>query len=278
MPDHIARAEAASDGDALLAGRTAWVTGAGGGMGARHAERLAAVGARVACIDRDEAAAQAVVARIRSAGGSALAVRADVSAWEQMAAAAARCADELGPVEVVVANAGISAGTIDVEQLDPALWARVISVNLTGVFHTVKAAIPQMRTRGRGSVILVSSIAGLRGFGGSSAYNATKHGVIGLGRTLAIELAELGVRVNMICPAWVHTALTDAEASTRGVSVEQVLQEAADRQLIRLPITMDQVSDAVLWLASDASSAVSGIALPIDLGLLERSSWVERAR
>ena len=276
MSDQAAQHQPSADPGQPLAGRVAWVTGAGAGMGARHAQRLAAAGARVACLDLDADAAEAVAAGIRAAGRDAVGVRADVASWDSVVAAAAACAEALGPVEIVVANAGISAGTISIEDLDPALWARVIGVNLTGVFHTTKAAIPQMRPLGRGSIVLIASIGGLRAFGGSSAYNATKHGVIGLGRTLAIELAEDGIRTNMVCPAWVHTALTDEEARTRGVPVEQVLQEAADKQLVRRPISMDEVSDTVLWLASDASSAVSGVSLPVDLGLLERSNWTEK--
>ena len=150
-----------------MAGRVAWVTGAGGGMGARHAERLAACGARAACLDIDGAAAERVAAGIRAGGGAAAAATVDVGDWEATEAAAEAMQGELGPVGIVVANAGVLGPVAAVAELAPADWSQVLTVNLTGVFHTAKAAIPQMRSHG-GAMVLVSSISGLRGYAGAA--------------------------------------------------------------------------------------------------------------
>jgi NAD(P)-dependent dehydrogenase (short-subunit alcohol dehydrogenase family) len=155
-----------------------------------------------------------------------------------------------------------------VADLDPARWADVLRINLTGVFHTAKAAIPQMT--GGGAMVLVSSISGLRGYAGAGAYNASKHGVIGLMRTLANELAP-GVRVNAVCPGWVDTPMFDAQVEIAGLGRDEAVHRWAPDQLIERLITPDEVSDAVLWLLSPAARMITGVALPVDGGMLERT-------
>jgi NAD(P)-dependent dehydrogenase (short-subunit alcohol dehydrogenase family) len=253
-----------------LSGRTAWVTGAGSGMGTRHAERLAQAGARVACLDVDGDAAERVAAGIRAEGGAAAARAADVGDWEAMTAAAEAMRRELGPVRAVIANAGVLGPVAAVADLDPAGWSRVLQVNLTGVFHTVKAAIPQMRPHG-GGMVLVSSISGLRGYVGAAAYNASKHGVLGLMRTLANELAADGIRVNAVCPGWVDTPMFDAQVEIARLHRAEAISRWAPDQLIERLVTPDEVSDAVLWLLSEGSRMVTGVALPVDGGMLERT-------
>jgi len=142
-------------------------------------------------------------------------------------------------------------------------------VNLTGVFHTAKAAIPQLGEGG--GMVLVSSISGLRGYAEAGAYNASKHGVIGLMRTLANELAPMGVRVNAICPGWVDTPMFDAQVEIAGFSKAEAVTRWAPDQLIERLVTPDEVSDAVLWLLSPAARMITGVALPIDGGMLERT-------
>jgi NAD(P)-dependent dehydrogenase (short-subunit alcohol dehydrogenase family) len=253
-----------------LAGRTAWVTGAGGGMGARHAERLADAGARVACFDVDGDAAERVAAGIRTRGGTALAAALDVSDWQATREASAAAEAELGPVAAVVANAGVLGPVASVADLDPAAWEQVLRVNLSGVFHTTKAAIPQMRAVG-GAMVLVSSISGMRGYVGAAAYNASKHGVLGLMRTLANELAGDGIRVNAICPGWVDTPMFDAQVEIAGLDRSEAIRRWAPDQLIERLVTPDEVSDAVLWLLSGGARMITGIALPVDGGMLERT-------
>ncbi len=258
---------AATDG---LSGRVAWVTGAGSGMGARHAVRLARAGARVACFDIDGDAAERVAAEIRASGGEAAAAALDVGDWEAMRTAAAAIERRLGPVGIMIANAGVLGPVATVAELDPAGWSQVLRVNLTGVFHTAKAAIPQMRSQG-GAMVLVSSISGLRGYAGAAAYNASKHGVIGLVRTLANELAGDGIRVNAVCPGWVDTPMFDAQVEIAGLHRDEAISRWAPDQLIERLVTPDEVSDAVLWLLSDAARMITGIALPVDGGMLERT-------
>jgi NAD(P)-dependent dehydrogenase (short-subunit alcohol dehydrogenase family) len=144
-----------------------------------------------------------------------------------------------------------------------------LRVNLTGVFHTARAAIPQMRDGG--GMVLVSSISGLRGYAEAGAYNASKHGVIGLMRTLANELAPIGVRVNAVCPGWVDTPMFDAQVEIAGITKAEAVTRWAPDQLIERLVTPDEVSDAVLWLLSPAARMITGVALPVDGGMLERT-------
>jgi NAD(P)-dependent dehydrogenase (short-subunit alcohol dehydrogenase family) len=253
-----------------FADKSIWVTGAGRGMGARHAQRFAEAGGRVACIDLDSESVESVVEGIRSQGGEAHAIVADVANWGSMKGAAEEMLGVIGPCEIAVANAGIMMEPTDVEDLDVELWRKIVDVDLTGPFLTAKAAIPQLRERGGGSLVLISSISGVTGYPGFSAYNAAKHGVIGLTRTLANELASIGVRVNTVCPGWVDTPMLDFEAANLGMTREEAVPIWASHHLIPRLVQPDEVSDAVLWLASGAASMVTGVILPVDGGLFER--------
>jgi len=164
------------------AARTVWVTGAASGMGAAHARRFAELGDRVGCWDLQADALQAVVEEIRAGGGEAEAVVADMTDADAVDAGAARLREAFGPAAVVVANAGIILTGDYIEELELDSWRRVIDVNLTGAFLTCKAAIPQLREAGDGALILISSVCGLTASAGFGAYNASKHGVIGLMR------------------------------------------------------------------------------------------------
>jgi NAD(P)-dependent dehydrogenase (short-subunit alcohol dehydrogenase family) len=255
--------------------RSVWVTGAASGIGASHARRFAAMGDRVGCWDVQAEALEEVVAGIRASGGEAEAVVADVSDWAQVRDGAASLHDALGPVGVVVANAGIVLTGEHVEDLDPDEWKRVLDVNLTGAFLTAKAAIPQLREVGEGSMVLISSVCGLTTSPGYVAYNASKHGVIGLMRTLANELSPDGVTVNAVCPGWVRTPMLDRsleQAATAGGGDSDAF---ARMHLIERLIEPGEVTDAVVWLASPGARMVTGVALPVDGGLLESRNWPE---
>jgi NAD(P)-dependent dehydrogenase (short-subunit alcohol dehydrogenase family) len=260
--------------DGAFAGTVAWVTGAASGMGARHAERLAAEGAAVGCIDVDQAGLEATAERIRAADGSVGTAVADVSSWADVEAAARSLRDSLGPAGVVVANAGVISGGDFVEQLDPAAWERVVSINLTGAFLTAKAAIPQLRESGGGAIVLIASTAGLGAGPGYAAYYASKHGVVGLMRTLANELAGEGIRANAVCPGWVDTPMVDEQAADLGLARAEAARLFVGDHLVQRLIRPDEISDAVLWLASDAASMVTGVALPVDGGLLAKTFTV----
>lgn len=252
--------------------RTVWVTGAASGMGAAHARRFAELGERVGCWDVQADALEAVVEEIRSDGGEAQAVVADITDPEAVDAAAAQLRQTLGPAAVVVANAGIILSGEHVEELELDEWRRVIDVNLSGAFLTSKAAIPQLREAGDGALILVSSVCGLTASAGFGAYNASKHGVIGLMRTLANELGPDGVTVNAVCPGWVRTPMLDASVEDADADPGD-LGEFTDMTLIGRVTEPEEVTAAVVFLASPGARSITGTALPIDGGLMEKRAW-----
>jgi len=252
--------------------RAVWITGAASGMGAAHARRFAEHGDRVGCWDVKSAALDGLVASIRQRGGEAEPVFADVVDWAAVETGAAMLRERLGPASVVVANAGIVLTGDHVVDLDPGEWRRVIEVNLTGAFLTAKAAVPQLREAGGGSLILISSVCGLTTSPGYAAYNASKHGVIGLMRTLANELAPDAVTVNAICPGWVRTPMLDQSVDAAAGTGAHA-DDFARMHLIERLIEPEEVTDAVEWLASPGARMVTGIALPVDGGLLESREW-----
>ncbi len=256
--------------------RTVWVTGAASGMGASHARRFASMGDRVGCMDVQAKPLNELVEEIRRDGGAAEPAVVDITDWEAVAAAAGALREALGPADVVIANAGILLSGEHIADLEPDAWRRVIDVNLTGTFLTAKAAIPQLRETGGGSLILVSSICGLTASSGYGAYNASKHGVIGLMRTLAHELRFDGVNVNAVCPGWIRTPMFDVshdEAEDPGEDEEAF----AGMTMIDRLIEPDEVTDAVVWLASPAARTITAVALPVDGGLVESRAWPETA-
>jgi NAD(P)-dependent dehydrogenase (short-subunit alcohol dehydrogenase family) len=252
--------------------RTVWVTGAASGMGAAHARRFGKLGDRVGCWDTRADALGAVVAEIRGGGGEAEAVVADVTDPEAVEAGAARLREALGPAAVVIANAGIILTGEHIEELELDAWRRVIDVNLTGAFLTSRAAIPQLREAGDGAVILVSSVCGLTASAGFGAYNASKHGVIGLMRTLANELGSDGITVNAVCPGWVRTPMLDASVEDAEVDRGD-LSPFTGMSLIERLVEPEEVTEAIVFLASPGARMITGTVLPIDGGLMEKRAW-----
>ncbi len=252
--------------------RTVWVTGAASGMGAAHARRFAELGERVGCWDVDADSLNAVVEEIRAAGGEAEAVVADITDSEAVEAGATQSEEALGPAAVVVANAGTILTGDHVEELERDAWCRVVDVNLTGAFLTSKAAIPQLREAGDGALILVSSVCGLTASAGFAAYNASKHGVIGLMRTLANELGPDGVTVNAVCPGWVRTPMLGASIEDADADPAD-LSEFTDMTLIGRVTEPEEVTAAIVFLASAGARSITGAVLPIDGGLMEKRGW-----
>jgi NAD(P)-dependent dehydrogenase (short-subunit alcohol dehydrogenase family) len=234
------------------------------------ATRFAAAGAYVGCIDVDAVALDQVVEAIRRSGGRVQPETADVSDWGGVQVAAERLHDTLGPARIVIANAGIVHDPRDVAELDVEVWERVVAVDLTGAFLTAKAAIPQLRQRPGGVIVFISSVGGLRAAPGYGAYVAAKHGVVGLMGTLANELADDGIRVNAVCPGTVDTPMLDGEAAALGLERDAALEIWSAQHLIKRLITPDEVADAVLWLSSEEARMVTGVAFPLDGGLLQR--------
>jgi NAD(P)-dependent dehydrogenase (short-subunit alcohol dehydrogenase family) len=249
----------------------AWVTGAASGIGAAAACRLAAEGAHVACLDIDERRLSQVTDSIGRSGGAARPVVADVADWTALSAAADRLEHGLGPVEIVVAAAGIVHDRAGVADLEPVAWNRVLDINLTGVFLTLKAAIPQLKRVGSGSIVVVASVGGVRGSPGYAGYVASKHGVVGLMRSVAGELADDNIRINAVCPGSVDTPMLHAQAESEGLNRVEAAARWSQGHLLQRLITPDEVAEAVVWLAGDGAQMVTGVALPIDGGYLARS-------
>jgi NAD(P)-dependent dehydrogenase (short-subunit alcohol dehydrogenase family) len=238
----------------LLAGRRAVVTGAGAGIGLAVAQSLASVGARVVALDIDEGSAQAAAALI---GG--VAVVADVSDAGSLARAFELAAAELGGLDTVVNNAGVGAVTA-LHRVTDEQWTRLVDVNLKGVFHGIRAAIPLLRAAGGGAIVNVASLSGLRPTRGEGPYSAAKAGVIALTSSAALEYGP-EIRVNCVSPGAVETPLT-----------EPLLREAAMRERLerRIPLrrvgTAAEIANLVTFLVSDLASYLTGANIVIDGG------------
>lgn len=246
----------------LLQNKVALITGAGSGIGRACALRLASEGAQVALSDINLPAAEETAQRVIAAGGEALAARCDVSRNDEVMSFVQAAVARFGGVDVAVNNAGVGGAILPVDQLDDDTWELVMGVNLKGVWLCMRAEIPAMRQRGGGSIINVASVAGLIGFRNNAVYSASKHGVIGLTKSVALETARLGIRVNAICPGFTSTPMVDAMIDAVPRMREGVETTSPMRRLGRV----EEIADTVLFLASEMSSFVNGAALPIDGG------------
>jgi 3-oxoacyl-[acyl-carrier protein] reductase len=243
-----------------LDGRVALVTGGSRGIGAAICTELAAAGAEVAVnYARDASAATAVCDAVRAAGGSAHPVQGDVSTAEGAAALVAAVEGDIGPIAMLVNNAGITRDDL-IMRLSDEDWRSVIDTNLGGAFFTCRAVARPMMKRRAGAIVNMSSIVGVRGNAGQTNYAASKAGLLGLTKSLAKELGSRGIRVNAIAPGYIATELTDA------------LPEAArDAILGATPLGRlgepEDVARAVRFLVSDAAAFVTGDVLAVDGGL-----------
>lgn len=273
-----------------LEGKTALITGAARGMGRSHAVRLAQEGAAVVltdiCRDVDSASTtlasrddlDATASLVEQVGGSVVTVEADVRDLAALEGAAATAVERFGGLDVVCANAAIASFGKSWELTETA-WRDVLDVNLTGSWHTAKACIPAMIESGRGgSIVFVNSVNGLKSGPGISHYAASKHGVVGLMRSLASELGPFGIRVNSVHPTMVGTAMTMNEAAFKRYlpdvldpTLEDMERLMAGRHALDVPmVEAVDISNAVLWLASDEARYVTGVTLPVDAGMLVR--------
>jgi NAD(P)-dependent dehydrogenase (short-subunit alcohol dehydrogenase family) len=254
-----------SVGERYLDGVHAVVTGGNRGIGAAVAEALAHRGAKVTIMARDANALQARVAELQHQGATAQEVECDVSAERSVSEAFARAAGQFGVVGVLVNSAGI-AESAPFARTTRAAWDRMIGVNLTGTFLCTAAVMPAMLERGWGRVVNIASTAGLRGYKTMTAYCASKHGVVGFTRALALETAKQGVTVNAVCPGY-----TDTDMADRAIANLQALGNSPDEARAMLVrgtprgrlTTPEEVAGAVAWLCSPAGAAVTGIAVPV---------------
>lgn len=255
----------------LLQDRVALVTGGGRGIGRAIALAFAAEGAKIAVSARTTAELDDVVAAAQAQGATAIAVEADLADRRAPASLVAQVEKQLGPVEILVNNAGVgsSADPKPVVDFDDAFWDLSLAVNLTAPYLLCKTVLPGMVRRKQGRIITVASIAGKIGTLHGAAYAASKHGVLGLTRTLALEVADHGITVNAICPGPVHTRMNDHrieyDARRRGVSFEE--QERIQTPLGRR-LEPDEIAPLAVFLASDAARGVTGQAYNVCGGVL----------
>lgn len=245
------------------------VTGGASGIGLRMAERFGADGALVAVIDADHRAVDA----LKEVHPEVLAVTGDVADEVTMDNLFARLAADWGGLDVACANAGIGGPAAMIENQTLVGWKRTLAVNLDGAFLTARGAARLMRPAGQGVILLSSSTSGLHGHPARAPYCAAKWGVIGLAKTLAMELGPAGIRVNALCPGAVEGPRMErvllAEAAATGRTPDEIHATYATGTSLGSWVTADDVAEAALWLASDAARRITGQAIPID-GYTER--------
>jgi NAD(P)-dependent dehydrogenase (short-subunit alcohol dehydrogenase family) len=249
-----------------LAGRHALVTGAGRGIGAEIARCLAAAGSKVSLLGRQREALEALAAEL---GPAVQCLVADVADPDQVAIAISSARERFGRLAILVNNAG-QAQSAPFQKTSLELWNRMIAVNLTGSFICAQAALPQMLEGGWGRIINIASTAGQRGYAYVAAYTAAKHGVIGLTRALALEVARKHITVNAVCPGYTETdilreSIANVVSKTGRSSEEARAQFAAANPQGRI-IQPVEVASAVLWLCSEGAASVTGQSISVSGG------------
>ncbi|HWL03294.1 MAG TPA: SDR family NAD(P)-dependent oxidoreductase [Microbacteriaceae bacterium] len=245
-----------------FSGRTAFITGAGSGIGRASAIAFGAAGADVAVSDIAEPGGLETVELIRAAGGTAEFFQLDVADAAAIRRTVSAIVERFGRLDIAHNNAGVLPPPARFGDIAEADWRRVLDVNLDGVYHCVQAELGVMVPAGRGAIVNTASAAGLFVGYQQSAYTVSKHALIGLTRQAAVDHAKDGIRVNAICPGAVDTPFVPGPPPPKAIFDRLMLGVPAKRMA-----SADEIAAAVLWLASDAASYVNGVALPVDAGL-----------
>ena len=250
----------------LLDGKVALVTGAASGIGRATALAMAREGANIVVADVVVEAGEETARLIREGGGEGRFIRADVSREAEVEALIGAAVDAYGRLDCAHNNAGVEGVIARTADFTEELWDQVIDVNLKGVWLCMKHEIRQMLAQGGGAIVNTASAAGLVG-GPTAPYSASKHGVVGLTKSAAIEYARLGIRVNAVCPGVIRTPMlqrafrmSEQELEARMTTIEPIGRLGSP----------EEVAEAVVWLCSDAASFVTGVAMPVDGGLVAR--------
>lgn len=249
--------------DLELEGKVVVICGGATGIGRACADAFAEEGARLAIFDWNATALAAAADELRAGGAEVLTERVDVSDGASVEAAHARAIEELGGIDVGFNNAGIITPSKAIEDTDEADWDSVLAVNLKGIWLCTRAQVRHMRQRGRGVIINTASTAALVGAPGTTPYTASKHGVLGITRTVALELATTGVRINSIAPATVDTPLNSILFDNDDPFADALVRKG---QPIGRNASPREIADAVLWLASARSTFAHGSTLVVDGG------------
>lgn len=248
-----------------LNGKVALITGAAAGIGRASALALAREGAAVCVSDIDEAGVAETAGQINDAGGRAVSQRCDVTKQAEVQAMIHATVSEFGRLDAAVNNAGI-AGSFDqrLHEADDSMFERVLDVNLRGVWNCMKLELNQMLQQDFGAIVNIASVAGLIGAPKAADYTASKHAVVGLTKSAALDYAKLGIRINAICPAYTDTAMVQG-AIQGNPMMASIMTRAVPMGRLGKP---EEIAEAVVWLCSDASSFVTGHALVLDGGLV----------
>ncbi|WP_287879916.1 SDR family oxidoreductase [Aquitalea sp.] len=242
-------------------GQVALVTGAGSGLGLATAQAFAKAGAAVALVDHDASRVAAATLALTEAGHRAIWIVCDVSDEAQAKAAVERTVSEFGRLDMAYNNAGILGPMCEMSEETVEGFDATLAVNLRGVWAFMKHELLQMKKQGSGAIVNCSSLGGLVGLSGRAAYHASKHGIIGLTKSAALDVASKGIRINAVCPGCIDTPMGDNIAPT-------AMTEFLKLQPIGRMGRPEEVAAAVLWLCSPAASMVLGVALPVDGGFV----------
>ncbi|MGZ8543653.1 MAG: SDR family oxidoreductase [Flavisolibacter sp.] len=252
--------------DKLFQNKVALVTGGSFGIGRATAIAFAQRGARVVIADWLEDKEGIALKQIKDAGSEGIFIQCDVSKPADVKGAIDKAIATYGQLDYAFNNAGIEGATAPAHECTEENWDKTLGINLKGIWLCMKNEIPQMLKQGSGAIVNCSSVAGLNGFAGLPAYTASKHGVIGLTKTAALENAKAGIRVNAVCPGVIHTAMMD-RITGKDKEVEKSFVGLEPMERMGTP---EEVAEAVIWLCSDAASFVTGHAMTVDGGFTAR--------
>src|SRR5205809_3729520 len=246
--------------------KVALVTGAGSGMGLAAAQAFAAEGAAVALVDINEEAARTAAGRLVATGHRAIAIPCDVTDEGQVKAMVEQTVSAFGRVDAAFNNAGVQSPAVETADATSEEFDRVNAINLRSVFLCMKYELLQMRKQGSGAIVNCSSIGGLIGLPGRAIYHASKHGVIGLTKSAALEYASRGIRINAVCPGTIETPMVADMMAKESITMEDMVRDQPIGRLGR----PEEIAAAVLWLCSPGASLVIGHALAVDGGYTAR--------